>query len=117
MEQKTFHELREEQQHLNELRVLRTGAALFYASKVKQEGTKLEQDIRNAHSSFSNAKQQQDIDKKIDTMIEGLDMLGRALYRSRLMMGNMTGISVVAALIAERSDKQLKTLLKGNKRR
>ena len=117
MKSKTFQELREEQQQLNELRLLRSGAALFYASKVKQEGNKLEQDVRNAHSEFSSAKQRQELSAKIDKMIDGLDSLGRAMIRSRFMMGSMTGISVVAALLAERSDKQLKLLLKGNKRR
>ena len=113
---KTFNNLREEQL-LNEFRVIRAGAALLYASKVKDKGGELEKSIRDASSEFNRARQLDDTDAKIDKLMDGLEHIGKALINNRLMLGNMTAISVVATLLAERSNKEIQKLMKGIKRR
>jgi len=50
-------------------------------------------------------------------MADGLSALGDALIAQRVMLGNMTGVALTSALLAERTDKQLKQLTKGGKRR
>lgn len=113
---KTFNNLREEQL-LNEFRVVRAGAALLFASQVKQRGNALQQKIRDADTSFNRAKQLKELDAKINTMMEGLEHLGQALIQNRLMLGKMTAIAVVSTLLTERSNKALMKLVKDSRKR
>ena len=114
---KTYELLREETQELNELRIVRAGAALFYATKVRESGKRVESKVGEAKSDFTKAQREDDITKKIDAMADGLSALGEALIAQRIMLGNMTGVALTSALLAERTDKQLKQLTKGGKRR
>ena len=59
---KEYETLREEmdKQALNELRVVRAGAALLYANKVKQSGNKVVRSTRAAEYDFSQAKKNED---------------------------------------------------------
>ena len=114
---KTYEELREETEQLNEVRALRAGAAVFYATKVRESGKKLESKVSEAKQDFNKAKTQESLAKKIDTMVDGLQALGDALIAHRQMVGNLTGVAVSSALLAERSNKQLTKLMKGSRRR
>jgi len=114
---KTYEQLREQTEELYEVRMLRSGAAVFYATKVRQSGKQLEMKVRDATNDFSQAKSQDELPKKLDKMLDGLTALGEALVAHRQMVGNLTGVAVSAALLAERSDKQITTLIKGSKRR
>jgi hypothetical protein len=115
---KEYDTLREEidQQALNELRVVRAGAALLYANKVKQSGNKVVRSTRAAENDFSKAKKNDDIEKKMNLMLEGLENLSVAIEETRSMLGDMTAISVVSVLLAERSKKQIYNLMRGRKR-
>ena len=108
---KTYKELRE-QQELNELSILRTGSAVVFGAKVRTAGNKLQQHLRNASGDFIKAKRQDEIDKKIDAMLDGLVELTQAQYQERIMLGNMTGISVSQSVFNQRTNKQLFKLLK-----
>ena len=118
MDKKTFWELREETElgQLDEFRVLRAGAALFYAAKVKEKGRRVETAIRRTQTDFNKVKREEDIDKKLTYIAEGMEGLSEALWHTRFMLGDMTGVSVSSALIAERSNKELEKLVKGKKR-
>jgi hypothetical protein len=117
MTQKTYTDLREENQMLTELRLVRAGAALFFASQVKKEGSQLEARIKEAKLSFTKIKTEKDDAKKIDNMATGLDAICDALISQRKMLGNITGIAVSSALTTERSNKEITKLVKGGKRR
>lgn len=108
---KTYKEMRN-QQELNEINILRTGSALVFGSKVKASGDKLQQHIRNALGDFTKAKGQEKLDKKIDAMLDGLMELSQAEYQQRLMLGNMTGISVSQSIFNQRTNKQIIKLMK-----
>jgi len=108
---KTYTEMKE-QQELNELSILRTGSALVLAAKVKTAGQKNQQHLRNAISDFSKAKRQEEVGKKIDIMLDGLMELSQAEYQQRVMLGNMTGISVSQSIFNQRSNKQIIKLMK-----
>ena len=115
---KEYETLREEmdKQALNELRIVRAGAALLYANRVKQSGNKVVRSTRAAEYDFSQAKKNEDIEKKINHMLDGLESLAGAIEDTRVMLGDMTAISVVSVLLAERSKKQMQQLTRGKKR-
>jgi hypothetical protein len=108
---KTYDDLREEIEHgyLQE-GILRKGAALFYAAQVKQNGARVEQNISKSKQSFGAAKRQENITEKIDNMIDGFAAIGDALIDHRRMVGSLTGLSLSAALLAERTDKEITKL-------
>jgi hypothetical protein len=108
---KTYKELREEQD-LQELNILRTGSALVFGNNVRTAGNQIEKHIRNALSDFIQAKRQEEIDKKLNTMLDGLAELARADYQQRKMLGNMTGIAVSQSILNQRTNKELTKLMK-----
>ena len=118
MTQKTYEQLREETdiETLNEFRIIRAGAVLAFASKVRQQGQRVERRMKAAQSEFQKAKRQEETNDKIDSFLDGLDELTRGISDMRFMMGNMTGISVSAALLAERSNKEIIKLTRKGKR-
>ena len=118
MNQKTYTELREQTdiESLNEVRVMRAGAVLLFAGKVREQGKRLESHMRATQDDFQKAKKEKEINNKIDHFIDGIDELSKGIAGLRYMMGNMTGISVSAALLAERSNKELTKLTRKGKR-
>ena len=114
---KTYEQLREQTQELNELRIVRAGAAVFYATKVRESGKKVESKVGEAQSGFSKAKKEKNIEDKIDALADGFSSLADAITAQRVMLGNMTGVALSAALLAERSNKELTKLMKGSRRR
>lgn len=114
---KTYEELREETQALNEARILRAGAALFYAAKVRESGKQVERKVGEAKQDFTKAKNQEALNKKIDTMMDGMEAIGDALIAHRQMVGHLTGIAVVSAVLSERTNKDLTKIMKGKRRR
>ena len=114
---KTYEELREQTQELNEVRIIRAGAALFYATKVRESGKQVERKVSEAKQDFTKAKTQHPLNKKIDTMMDGMASIGDALISHRQMVGHLTGIAVASALLAERTNKELTKIMKGKGRR
>lgn len=113
---KTYTQLKEETL-INELRIIRAGAALLYANKVKDEGNKSVSEIRKSQDKLRRVSIAKSAEEKLDIIADGISTLGNAIIHQRMVLGNMTGISVVSALLAERTDKQLMKLLKGKGRR
>ena len=117
MTQKNFSDIRNQEQILTELRVVRAGATLYYAAQVKQDGNKLEAQMNSAKSSFNRMKTEKDDGKKMDHMAAGFSALCDAMIQQRKMLGNITGLALSAALISERSNKEITKLMSGGKRR
>lgn len=118
MTQKTYEQLREENdaENLNEFRIIRAGAVLAFASKVRQQGQRLERRMQAAQSEFQKAKREEETNDKIDKFLGGLEELTKGISDMRFMMGNMTGITVSSALLAERSNKEIIKLTRKGKR-
>jgi len=113
---KTYTQLVDETE-LNELRIVRTGSALLYASKVKTEGDKTEARIKDAQATLNKVFAAKTTEEKLDIIADGIATMGDAIIAQRLMLGNMTGIAVSSAILSGRTDKQLTKLLKGKSRR
>jgi hypothetical protein len=116
---KSYKELADEleQIELNEFRVIRAGAALLYANKVKTDGARIESQMNNAKTYFDRAKREDEVGDKLDFMISGMSKLADGLISTRRLLGNQTGINVITALISERSTKELQKLMKGKRKR
>ena len=115
---KAFSTLREEhQQDLHEINLLRAGSALLFAKKVRENGKKVETLTRSAKGHFDSAAREENIEKKIDKMMDGMTDIADALFAERMMLGNLTGVAVSSAVLAERTDKSLNKLIKGRSRR
>lgn len=111
----TYTEFREEIETDISEGLLRKGAAVFYAAQVKQDGARVEQNISKSKQSFSAAKRHTDTTKKLDNMLDGLGAMGDAIIEHRKMVGNLTGLSLSAALFVERTDKELSKMKKGKR--
>ena len=83
---------------------------------MRESGKKVESKVNDAKSDFSKAQTQEALSKKIDNLLEGLSALGDALIAQRVMLGNITGVALSAALLAERSNKEITKLMKGKRR-
>jgi hypothetical protein len=113
---KTYDEIRE-QTELNEVSLIRAGATLLFASKVKQDGMKLEQSVGKAKRKFQESKTAKTTEKKLDIMADGMTELCDAIFYKRRMIGSLTGLSLSAALTSQKTDKEFSKLLKGKSRR
>jgi len=113
---KTYNQIREDTEQINELRLVRTGAALLYANKVKTEGDKTEARIKDAQAYFKKVPQADTTEEKLVNIADGLASLGEAIISQRMVLGNITGIVVSSAILAGRTDKQMVKLLKGKRR-
>jgi len=113
---KIYTQLRDEIESLNELRLVRTGAALLYATKVKTDGDKTEARIKDSQAHLRKVSNATTTEDKLDIIAVGIATMGDAIISQRMMLGNMTGIAVASAILAGRTDKQLVKLLRGKRR-
>jgi len=111
---KTYKTLVEETTEVNEA-LVRKGATIYYAAQVKQDGLRLEQAISKSKQDFADGKRQKDLPQKLDNMMDGMGAIGNAIIYHRRMMGNLTGLSLSAALFGERTDKEIIKLIKGKR--
>ena len=114
--QKTYKDLREEQE-LNEINLLRAGAALVFANKVKEYGKSLERNVSQTQSALVSAKGKKNTEDKLDAVSNALIHLSNALKDSRFMMGNLAGIGISVALTSSRTQKEIIKLTKQKQRR
>lgn len=119
---KTYETLHEEitdteLQQLNEFRVLRTGAVLIFAKQAKDKGDSSKRHMENAKGDFVKASREENIEKKLDVMLSGLEEMADGFVDMRLMLGSMTGISTAAGMFAERSNKQIQQVIRSNAKR
>ena len=106
-----------EENDIKEQSLLRKGGGLFFANKVRQDGKKLEQQIKQLDSIITRVKSSETTEDKIDTLTDTIAVLGQAMVSMRNMIGNNTGVGVSIALLNKDYDKYFRQLLKGVRRR
>ena len=117
MHRKTYTEFIEGTEELEENRLVRSGAVLYYAAQVRTYGRALEQNMRSAQSKVADIKRAEYAKDKLDLMADLMDDMCDAILNERKMIGSLTGVGVSAGILAERTDKEIKKLLKGKGRR
>ena len=117
MSRKTYTEFVEGTEELEENRLVRSGAVLYYAAQVRTYGRALEQNMRSAQSKVAAIKSAEYAKDKLDLMADLMDDMCDAILNERKMIGSLTGVGVSAGILAERTDKEIKKLLKGKGRR
>jgi len=113
---KSYTQMREDME-LNEISLMRTGSTLFFAAQVRNAGQRLETKIGNAKGRFNASQKAKTPEEKLNHMAEGMTEMADAIYLQRVMMGNITGLTLSAALIQKKSDKDITKLLKGKRTR
>ena len=106
-----------EENDIKEQSLLRKGGGLFFANKVRQDGKRLEQQIKQLDSIITRVKSSETTEDKIDTLTDTIAVLGQAMVSMRNMTGNNTGVGVSIALLNKDYDKYFRQLLKGVRRR
>ena len=105
------------QHQLNELRILRSGVALVFAARSRASGKQLERKTSNSISSFQKGRNKDSLEGKIDMILTGLEELSGAVFFTRKMLGEITGILLSTNLLTERSKKQLELLIKNSQKK
>ena len=107
---KTFDEF-VETEDLNESRFPRKTTALLLASQSKRHGDDAVRHLNSAQQKFKGRPL--DIpEERIERLSEGFDDLCEGLISLRKQNGSAVGLSLSVALMSERSNQQLKDLLK-----
>jgi hypothetical protein len=106
---------KEDKEQLDELNLLRGAAALAMASKVRNNGKQVEQNIRAAKGLFNRVSEEDDVSKKLDILSTGLMALSEATLNTRKMLGGITGVALSSALLTERTNKQIRKIMKGTR--
>jgi len=94
---------------------MRSGAAVVYGAKAKQDGAKIVRAANSGRGKFDRVKREDDLEKRIELLAEGLEDLSVSIIYIRMMLGNMTGIGVTSALFGDKTFKLITKLLKGLK--
>jgi len=94
---------------------LRKGTALAYGARSKQEGDKSVRASQSGRKKFDRATREKELEKKVELIAAGLEDLSISLIYIRMMLGNMTGISVSSVLFNDNNNKVLTKLQKGLK--
>jgi|TARA_B100001094_G_scaffold171037_1_gene165429 hypothetical protein len=80
---------------------IRAVAANRYKNKAISESTKASRKSNDAIRSFSYAKREKDVNKKIDYMSEGMSYLAEAVSHNSNAVEPLAEISFVASLLVE----------------
>jgi hypothetical protein len=114
MELKSYSTFSDDEE-LNEINFIRGAAALAMASKVRKYGKQVEQNTRAAKTLFDKVSSEDDISRKLDIIATGMMALTEASFNTRKMIGSLTGVALSAALLSERSNKELTKITRGKK--
>mgnify|MGYP006966883764 CR=1 FL=1 len=119
MTEKTFNQLVDETElnELNEGRLIRSGTALAFASKVREHGKRLESSVRSAQGELNKISTAPELYKKINLLADALSKICDGLIANRMMIGSLTGGSVSGVLFSEKTNKEMTKLLKPKGRR
>ena len=105
---KTFSEI---QYELNENRLLRKGVATVFAAKARNEGKKVEQNLRAAKSVLQ-PRAGDTTEEQLKRLQDGLIEMCDANIALRRQLGAVTAIVLSGQFLNERTNKQLEKLLK-----
>lgn len=107
---KTFEEFLQVEE-LNESRFLRKTTALVLAGKSKKHGDDAVRHLKSAQQKFKR-RGLDTPEERIERLSDGLNDLCEGLISLRKQNGSAVGVSLSAVLMSERSNQQLKDLLK-----
>ncbi|MGC6471823.1 MAG: hypothetical protein ACON4W_02985 [Parvibaculales bacterium] len=107
---KTFDEFLQGEE-LNESRFLRKTTALLLAGQSKKHGDDAVRHLKSAQQKFKR-RGLDTPEERIERLSDGLNDLCEGLISLRKQNGSAVGVSLSAVLMSERSNQQLKDLLK-----
>ena len=107
---KTFDEFLQTED-LNESKFLRKTTALLLASQSKKHGDDAVRHLKSAQQKFKG-RPLDTAEERIEKLSEGFDDLCEGLISFRKQNGSAVGVSLSAVLMSERSNQQLRNLLK-----
>ena len=90
---------------------LRKGVATTYAMRARNEGKKVEQNLSNAKETL-RPRSNETIEDQVKRLQEGIIEMCDANIALRKQLGAMTAIIVSGQLLNERTNQQIKKLLK-----
>lgn len=119
---KTYIELQEEvsdigPENLNEFRILRAAAVLGYARQAKTKGDEAKRHMISAKTEFQKAGREENIEDKINHMLDGMEELADGVIDIRMMLGSLTALNVSSAVLAERTNRQIMQLIRQAQKR
>ena len=94
---------------------IRSAAASSYKNKVISESGRASSKSQNAMSIFRRAKNEKDINKKLDYISDGMSTLAEAVSHSSNAVEPLAQMSFVASLLVESQnnlDEQTKDIIK-----
>ena len=94
---------------------IRSGSAIAYGARAKQEGDKAVRAAQSSRGKFDKATREKELEKKVELLAAGLEDMSVSLIYLRMMLGNMTGIGVTSALFGDNGNKLITKILKGLK--
>jgi len=97
---------------LNEVRLLRGGSAILFANQSKKNGEEVASNAKEGKSILSKDKKDMPDGERISLLNDALTKLFDAQIAQRKQIGNLVGIALTSALVSERSEKQLKNILR-----
>ena len=92
MSRKTYTEFIEGTEELEENRLVRSGAVLYYAAQVRTYGRALEQNMRAAQTKIGNLKREELAKDKLDLLADVMSDICDAILNERKMIGSLTGV-------------------------
>ena len=95
--------------------IIRTGSALVFGARAKQEGDKVVRAAQSSRDKFNRASKEQELEKKVELLAAGLNDLSVSIIYLRMMLGNMTSINVTSALFGDKGNKLITKIQKGLK--
>jgi len=111
---KTFDEFlleSEDSQDLTESRFLRKTTALLLANQSRRHGEDAVRHLKSAQQKFKG-RPLDTTEERIERLSDGLNDLCEGLISIRRQSGSAVGVSLSAVMMSERSNQQLKDLLK-----
>ena len=113
---KTYKELKQEienREDLKESRLLRKGGSLVFARNAKKHGDDAVRHFKSAQTKL-NKRPLDTPEERIEHLTEGLNELCDGMISLRKQTGALTGISISAVLLNERTNQQLEKLFKNS---
>ena len=118
---KSFDEFREQltDSDLQESRLLRKGIGIAFSAKSKTYGNKSVQSFKTSQNELKRPtppKDQTDLNIRMTKLENGLVEMNEGLINMRYQLGSLVAMVNVIILMNERSDLQIKKLMRGKRR-
>ena len=102
---------------LEESRLVRKGLGLMYSGKSKSFGDKSVRHFQKMKQEVQKSFSDDDPIKRLETLEKGLVELSEGLINMRYQIGSLVSMVNVVLLLNERTDQQIRKVMKPSKRR